>query len=97
MSNYDDVAKSAMATLDMIETAVAKSAGAYDDLRNRADEVFESRVSQLAELHGVDMSKAHALAASDPLASRAYAVSSRLAEKQQEAHEGGSHMAAYLE
>ena len=89
--------KKAMDKLDMIEQAVAKSAGRFDDLRSKADEVYESRVEMLAELHGVDISKAHGLAASDEIASRAYAVSNELAERQQAAHEGGSHMAAYIE
>lgn len=97
MSDFDKKTDDAMAKLDMIEQAIAKSAGAYDDLRKRADDLYEDRIAQLAQVHKVNVSRAHGLAVSDPIASRAYAVSQELAERQQDAHEGGSHMAAYVE
>lgn len=97
MSDFDKKTDDAMRTLDMIETAVAKSAGSYDEQRARADEVFERRVEQLAELHGVDMAKAYSLATTDELAKRAYRVSAELAERQGDARDGGGQIAAYIE
>lgn len=97
MTDFTKATGDAMAALDLIDQAVAKSAGRFDGLRERADEVFEQRVTTLAELHGVDLSKAYALAADDDLAQRAYQISSDLAQRQGDAHDAGGLIAGYVE
>lgn len=97
MSDFKKKSDDALAILDTIEQAVAKSAGRFDELRTRADEVFEARIEQLAQLNGVDINKAHGLAVTDPVASRAYALSSQLAERQDHAREAGGHLASHLD
>lgn len=96
MSDFNKKTDDAMATLQMLEDAVAKSAGAYDDLRKRADDLYEDRIAQIAKANGGDVGRAHGLAVNDEIASRAYAVSQELAEKQEHAYEAGGQIARYV-
>ena len=96
MSGYQKKADDALNMLETLEDAVAKSASGYDDLRKRADDLYEDRIAQLAKANGGDLSKAHGLAVTDEIASRAYAVSQELAEKQEHAYEAGGQIAAYV-
>jgi hypothetical protein len=97
MSEYQKKSDDAMATLDMIEQAVAKSAGRFDDLRKRADDLYADRLAQIAKANGGDISKANALAVSDEVAQRAYAISNDLAERQSHAHDAGARLATYID
>ncbi len=87
---------SALATLQMLENAVTKSAEGHGELRKRADAVYQTRVEQLAKAHNVDMATAHGLAASDEVAQRAYSVSQELVAEQEHAIESGGGIAAYV-
>lgn len=96
MSDFQKKSDEALATLKMLDDAVAKNAGGYDALRKRADDLYEDRVAQLAKAHNVDAATAHGLAVNDEVASRAYAVSQELAEKQETAYDVGDQIARYV-
>lgn len=87
----------AIATLEMIEQAVAKSTSQYGALKKRAEDIYEVRIAQLVKEHGCSETEAHGLAGSDPVASRAYRASVDLAEKQSSAIDAGGRIAAYLD
>jgi hypothetical protein len=84
-------------TLETIETAVAKSTEHFSELRKRVDDLYDDRVRQIAKDGGCDLAKAHALAADDPIASRAYSLSAELAERVAKAITAASGLAAYME
>lgn len=86
----------AIRSLEMLEEAVAKSSGRHGELRKRADALYQERVGQLARAHGCDERRAHALAATDPVASRAYALGSELAESERRSIGAGMRAAAYV-
>ncbi len=96
MSDYQKATDAAMHTLQQLEEGVNKNAGSFDALRARADQLYEDRVAQLAKANGDDVSKAHAIAVTDEVASRAYALSEELAERQDHAHDAGAQIAAYV-
>jgi hemerythrin superfamily protein len=83
--------------LETIELAVAKSTEHFSALRKRADDLYEDRVQQIAKDKGCDLLKAHALAAEDEIASRAYSLSSELAEREAKAITAAQGIAAYIE
>lgn len=97
MSEYQKAVDRAVHILDELETAIEKSTAPYGELRKRADDVYQSRVEQIARERGVDMSKAHGLASKDDVARRAYAVSQELAERHDEAITGANQVTAYIE
>lgn len=97
MSEYQKKSDDALALLADLEQAVTKSAGRFDELRSRADDLYEDRVSQIAKANGVDMATANAMAVNDEVAKRAYALSSELAERQDHAYEAGSQLARYID
>lgn len=86
-----------MQALETIEHAVAKSTEHFSALRKRADDLYEDRVQQIAKEKGCDVLKAHALAAEDEIASRAYSLSSELAEREANAITAAHRIAAYVE
>ena len=83
--------------LETIENAVAKSTSHFHDLRKRCDDIFEQRVQHFAGENGVNLQRAHALAASDDIAKRAYALSVELADKHSNAIKAAGGIAAYVE
>lgn len=83
--------------LEQLEAAVGKSAGRFDELRERADRIYEDRVADIAKANSCDMSRAHALAAQDDIASRAYTLSCDLAERQSRAQSAGLSAAAFID
>lgn len=97
MSDFEKKSDGALAALADLEQAVAKNSGRFDSLRKRADDLYEDRVAQLAKANGGDVSKAHAMAVTDEIASKAYALSSELAERQDQSIEAGGRAAAYLD
>lgn len=97
MSEYHKAADRALHILGELETAIEKSTGGYDELRKRADDVYDSRVAQIAKERGVDAVEAHRLATQDEVASRAYSVSQELAERHAGAVEAAHGAAAYVE
>lgn len=97
MSDYQKATDAALHTLRQLEEGVNKHAASFNTIRKRADDLYEDRVAQIAKANNVDINKAHALAVDDPVASRAYALSEELAERQDHAHEAGSQVAAYLD
>lgn len=96
MSDFEKQAAEHMAKLEMLEDAVAKSAGSHGELRKRADDAYQARVEQLAKANNVDMATAHGLATKDEVAQRAYAVSQELAAEHDHAIEAGGRIAAYV-
>jgi hypothetical protein len=97
MSEYQKVTDGALHILGELEAAIQKSTGGHAELRKRADDAYDARVAQIAKERGVDLAEAHALAVTDEVASRAYAVSQELAERQAGAAEAASGAAAYIE
>ncbi|MDP3492866.1 MAG: hypothetical protein Q8R82_07110 [Hyphomonadaceae bacterium] len=97
MSDYQKATDAAMHTLEQLEEGVNKHAESFGVIRKRADDLYQSRVAQIAKANNVDVNKAHALAVDDPVASRAYALSEELAERQNGAHDAGEQIAAYLD
>jgi len=83
--------------LEQLEAAVGKSAGRFNDLRERADRLYEDRVADLAKSNSCGLSQAHALASQDDIASRAYALSCDLAERQSRAESAGMSVAAFTD
>lgn len=83
--------------LETIELAVAKSTEHFSALRKRADDLYEDRVQMIAKEKSCDLNKAHALATEDPIASRAYTLSSELAEREANAITAAHRIAAYIE
>lgn len=96
MDDFEKKADELLATLEMLEGAVAKSAGSHGDLRKRADDLYQARVQQLAKAHNVDEATAHGLAVNDDVAKRAYAASEQFAADQEQAYEAGGRIAAYV-
>ena len=86
----------AMNALRTLEGLVAKAAGDHENLRRRLDGVYEDRVRDLAKEHRCSMSRAHGLAARDPIAKRAYALGVELQERQRAAMRGADAVGAYL-
>ncbi|MED5549595.1 MAG: hypothetical protein VX529_09570 [Pseudomonadota bacterium] len=82
--------------LATIEAAVAKSTGRFVELRKRADDVYAGVVEQIMEREGCDARTAHRLAKDDPVARRAYALSSELADRHAGATEAASRIAAFV-
>ena len=97
MAARSTVETEALKTLAMIDQAVAKSTARFSDLRKSADDLYEDRVRELAKEHGVDAVAAHGLAAQDDVASRAYAISCELSEREAKAVAAGNGLAAYIE
>lgn len=97
MSEYQKATDAAMHTLEQLEQGVNKHAESFGVIRKRADDLYQSRVAQLAKAHNVDVSEAHALAVDDEIASGAYALSQELAGREDHAHEAGSQVSAYLD
>lgn len=95
MSN--EAVTAALQALEMIDEAVAKSTARFSELRKRADDLYDDRVRELAKVHGVDEHRAHALAAQDEIAIRAYSMSAELAEREARAITAANGMAAYVE
>jgi len=83
--------------LEQLEAAVGKSAGRFDELRERADRIYEDRVAQIAKSEGCGMVRAYALATQDDIASRAYTLSCDLAERQSRAESAGMSVAAFTD
>jgi hypothetical protein len=82
--------------LALLEQSIAKSTNNFQPLRKRADDIYEKRVAEIANEQSVSLSNAHGLAASDPIAKRAYATSVELAERHSKAIKGGKGAAAYI-
>lgn len=87
----------AIRTLEMIEQAVAKSTAQYGALKKRAEDIYQGRVDYLAKQNGCSQSEAHALAANDEVASRAYRASTELAEKHAAAINAAGQIASVIE
>ena len=70
MEQLAHVAKSTEASAEGLRKAAAT-----------AEDLMESRAREIAREHGCDMSRAYALAASDPTYSKAYALSIELRQR----------------
>lgn len=84
------------AALRTLNDLVQKAQGDFVGIRKRADDVYQSRVEDLAAEHGCSMSEAHRKAAQDPVAKRAYAIGVEAQNRQVAAMRGASAVAAYL-
>lgn len=83
--------------LETIEAAVAKSTEHFSALRKKVDDLYEDRVNHIALSNSCDLAKAHALATDDAIASRAYSLSTELAEREAKAIKTANGITAYLE
>lgn len=86
-----------MSALEMLEEAVLKSSSRHAELRKRADDIYDERVGQIARAEGCGAREAHAIAASDSVASRAYSMSAELAERERLSARAGMGAAAYID
>ncbi len=53
MSGYQKKSDDALTMLETLENAVAKNASGYDDLRKRADDLYEDRIALVVVSAGV--------------------------------------------
>lgn len=86
----------ALSALEMIESVVSKAGGEAADLRRRADDLYMDRVAVIAKQRGCSDAEAHARAAADDVASRAYALSVDLAECERRQATAAGRIAAYV-
>lgn len=82
--------------LETVEKLAAGTGADYRELRKRADALYGEAVARIARERGCGVPEAHALAGSDPVAKRAYAILVDLAEREAGLRDQTGTVAAFM-